>query len=99
MKLYHQIIIVGKGKSSDYYKLLELQKMGLPTDPPELLSEEKKIREITNRIGEPWNGSELLFKIMLLKNKISKTTEPEKMINHARQQLILLKQAVAQVIK
>ncbi len=65
---------------------------------PKIVAEnQNKIREVTNRVGAKWGGSEVLYQIASVNNKIKSTADIYKKISLAYERRDLLRKAVEMV--
>ena len=98
-ELFKKIIVKGGGKSSDSTSIAVNSGaiMSNKKKPMVVAEKQNKIREITNRVGAKWGGSEVLYQIASVNNKIKSTADIYKKISLAYERRDLLRKAVEMV--
>ncbi len=98
-ELFKKIIVKGGGKSSDSTSIAVNSGaiMSNKKKPMVVAEKQNKIREITNRVGAKWGGSEVLYQIASFDNKIKSSADVYKKISLAYERRDLLRKAVEMV--
>ena len=98
-RLYEKIIVKGGGKSMDNVSIaIASRSIRTNKKKPKIVAEnQNKIREVTDRVGATWGGSEVLYQIASINNKIKSTADTYKKISLAYDRRDLFRKAVEMV--